>query len=63
MTHKEWELSVRHALVDRGEKVSHMARELDWTPAWIYLTLSGKEPHQNVVDRISEYVGVEPYRV
>lgn len=63
MTHREWELSVRHALVDRGETVSQMSRKLEWTTSWVYQTLGGKHPKQNVVDRISAYVGVEPYQV
>lgn len=63
MTLKEWAKEVKKALIDRDETISQMSRSLGVTTAYVYQTMSGTDPRQIMVDRISNYVGIEPIKL
>ena len=63
MTLAEWTKEVKHRLIDMDDTVAHMSRELGITTQYVYQTLGGKEPRQCMVDRISNYVGIEPIKL
>ena len=63
MNHGEWNKEVRKALIDKELKVVDLCNEFDCSDEYIYSTISGRNPRQNVVDMISAFLGVESYEV
>lgn len=63
MDREEWVKEVKIALIRKGKTVSQMAREMEYTSAYIYATLGGNHPRQDMVDKISAYAGIEPIKL
>jgi len=63
MTLKEWAKEVKKALIDQEKTVAQMCRDLGFTTQYAYQTMGGTDPRQSTIDRISEYVGIEPIKL
>ena len=57
MTRRERARAIHHALIDKGESVSEMARALGRTRQWVYWVLKEEQP--DGIARINEYLGLE----
>ena len=62
MNRTEWKAEVEKQLILKGMTRSSLAKALGYSWSHVTNTISGSVHSRTAVDRISEALGIEPYR-